>query len=91
MWRGFAVRLTGLCLAWPALAYDMLRIAVGQRGLWDISVPELGQRDAQLTWLAPLRRGLSVAVTAVRGPSRRYSRRGPLGCPPRLTRQVGCA
>ena len=44
MWRGFAVPLTGLCLAWPALADDTLRIAVGQRGLWDTSVPELGQR-----------------------------------------------
>src|SRR5262252_1775041 len=28
----------------PALADDMLRIAVGQRGLWDTSVAELGQR-----------------------------------------------
>src|SRR6266436_6620871 len=44
MWRGFAVLLSGLCLAWPASADDTLRIAVGQRGLWDTSVAELGQR-----------------------------------------------
>ena len=46
MWmlRQFGVLLAGLCLAWPALADDTLRIAVGQRGLWDTSVAELGQR-----------------------------------------------
>jgi NitT/TauT family transport system substrate-binding protein len=29
---------------WPAFADDTFRIAVGQRGLWDTSVVELGQR-----------------------------------------------
>ena len=38
------VLLAGMFLAWPALADDTLRIAVGQRGLWDTSVAELGQR-----------------------------------------------
>jgi NitT/TauT family transport system substrate-binding protein len=33
-----------LCAIWPAFADDALRIAVGQRGLWDTSVAELGQR-----------------------------------------------
>src|SRR5467141_3624558 len=33
-----------LCAICPALADDMFRIAVGQRGLWDTSVVELGQR-----------------------------------------------
>lgn len=33
--------IAGAC---PALADDMFRIAVGQRGLWDTSVVELGQR-----------------------------------------------
>jgi NitT/TauT family transport system substrate-binding protein len=47
--RQFGILLAGLCLgwlslAWPALADDTLRIAVGQRGLWDTSVAELGQR-----------------------------------------------
>jgi NitT/TauT family transport system substrate-binding protein len=49
MLRRFGVLLAGLCLgwlcsAWPALADDTLRIAVGQRGVWDTSVVELGQR-----------------------------------------------
>jgi NitT/TauT family transport system substrate-binding protein len=49
MLRQLVVLLAGLCLAWlslarPALADDTLRIAVGQRGLWDTSVAELGQR-----------------------------------------------
>ncbi len=53
MLRRFGVLLAGFCLGWlclagpalwPALADDTLRIAVGQRGLWDTSVVELGQR-----------------------------------------------
>lgn len=32
------------CAMWPAFADDMFRIAVGQRGLWDTSAFELGQR-----------------------------------------------
>ncbi len=36
--------LPGLLIACPARADDTLRIAVGQRGLWDTSVSELGQR-----------------------------------------------
>jgi NitT/TauT family transport system substrate-binding protein len=53
MLRRFGVLLAGFCLGWlclagpalwPALADDALRIAVGQRGLWDTSVVELGQR-----------------------------------------------
>ncbi len=44
MLRQFGVVLAGLCMAYPAFADDTLRIAVGQRGLWDTSVPELGQR-----------------------------------------------
>jgi NitT/TauT family transport system substrate-binding protein len=41
------VLIAGLAVASSALAQsapDMLRIAIGQRGLWDTSVPELGQR-----------------------------------------------
>jgi hypothetical protein len=53
MLRRFGVLPAGLCLGWlcsawlalwPALADDTLPIAVGQRGLWDTSVVELGQR-----------------------------------------------
>lgn len=33
-----------LCAICPAFADDMFRIAVGQRGLWDTSAVELGQR-----------------------------------------------
>jgi NitT/TauT family transport system substrate-binding protein len=33
-----------LCAMWPAFADDMFRIAIGQRGLWDTSAIELGQR-----------------------------------------------
>src|SRR5580704_8517951 len=40
----FAALLAALVLALPARADDTLRIAVGQRGLWDTSVVELGQR-----------------------------------------------
>ena len=40
------VLLVGLCLAGPRSADDTLRIAVGQRGLWDTAVPELGQRGS---------------------------------------------
>ena len=40
----FAGLLAVLVLASPAKADDTLRIAVGQRGLWDTSVAELGQR-----------------------------------------------
>jgi NitT/TauT family transport system substrate-binding protein len=40
----FGVLLAVLALASPAVADDTLRIAVGQRGLWDTSVAELGQR-----------------------------------------------
>jgi NitT/TauT family transport system substrate-binding protein len=40
----FASMLAALCLASPVRADDTLRIAVGQRGLWDTSVAELGQR-----------------------------------------------
>jgi NitT/TauT family transport system substrate-binding protein len=36
--------LPGVFLASPARAEDTLRIAVGQRGLWDTSISELGQR-----------------------------------------------
>jgi NitT/TauT family transport system substrate-binding protein len=42
--RRIGVMLAGLLLAAPAFADDTLRIAVGQRGLWDTSVSELGQR-----------------------------------------------
>jgi NitT/TauT family transport system substrate-binding protein len=43
--RMFLGALTAvLCAIWPAFADDALRIAVGQRGLWDTSVAELGQR-----------------------------------------------
>jgi NitT/TauT family transport system substrate-binding protein len=46
MLRRFVGLLVGLVLttAHPALADDTMRIAVGQRGLWDTSVVELGQR-----------------------------------------------
>ena len=40
----FAGLLAVLALASPAKADDTLRIAVGQRGLWDTSVAELGLR-----------------------------------------------
>ena len=42
--RQFAILFAVVCLAAPALADDNLRVAVGQRGLWDTSVAELGQR-----------------------------------------------
>jgi NitT/TauT family transport system substrate-binding protein len=44
--RWLAGMLVGLCLAaaQPAVAEDTLRVAVGQRGLWDTSLCELGQR-----------------------------------------------
>jgi NitT/TauT family transport system substrate-binding protein len=46
---GLIALLAALAIAHPALAQgsppeDTLRIAIGQRGLWDTSVPELGQR-----------------------------------------------
>jgi NitT/TauT family transport system substrate-binding protein len=44
MLRSILILLAGLCAVWPAFADDTLRIAVGQRGLWDTSVVELGQR-----------------------------------------------
>src|SRR5215469_3346268 len=45
MMRMFFGALTAvLCAIWPAFADDALVIAVGQRGLWDTSVAELGQR-----------------------------------------------
>ena len=49
MLRMLAGLLAGLAVADPAFAQgtpanDTLRIAIGQRGLWDASVPELGQR-----------------------------------------------
>lgn len=44
MLRQVGVLLAGLFIADPALADDTLRVAVGQRGLWDTSVAELGQR-----------------------------------------------
>jgi NitT/TauT family transport system substrate-binding protein len=42
--RALAIALAAICCALPAHADDTLRIAVGQRGLWDTSVSELGQR-----------------------------------------------
>src|SRR3974377_287163 len=43
--RMLFVALTALLYAiGPALAADTFRIAIGQRGLWDTSVVELGQR-----------------------------------------------
>src|ERR1700736_2206782 len=42
--RQTRILLAAVCIASPALADDTLRIAVGQRGLWDTSVVELGQR-----------------------------------------------
>jgi NitT/TauT family transport system substrate-binding protein len=40
----FCVLTAVLCAICPAFADDTFRIAVGQRGLWDTSVVELGQR-----------------------------------------------
>ena len=40
----FCALAAALCAILPASADDALRIAVGQRGLWDTSVAELGQR-----------------------------------------------
>ena len=45
MLRGFGILFAAVCVVAPARADDALRIAVGQRGLWDTSVVELGQRD----------------------------------------------
>jgi NitT/TauT family transport system substrate-binding protein len=42
--RLFGALLAALSVVSPAVADDTLRIAVGQRGLWDTSVSELGQR-----------------------------------------------
>jgi NitT/TauT family transport system substrate-binding protein len=44
MWKLFGALVAVLCTAYPAFADDTLRIAVGQRGLWDTSAVELGQR-----------------------------------------------
>jgi NitT/TauT family transport system substrate-binding protein len=44
MLRQIAILLAAVCIVSPALADDTLRIAIGQRGLWDTSVVELGQR-----------------------------------------------
>jgi NitT/TauT family transport system substrate-binding protein len=41
---GAALYAAALASAVPASADDTLRIAIGQRGLWDTSVSELGQR-----------------------------------------------
>src|SRR5258708_3992462 len=40
----FCALVAVLCAISPASADDTFRIAVGQRGLWDTSVVELGQR-----------------------------------------------
>src|SRR5260370_30730849 len=40
----FGALVDVLCAMSPASADDTFRIAVGQRGLWDTSVVELGQR-----------------------------------------------
>src|SRR5258708_16889613 len=44
MWMLFCALVAVLCAMSPASADDTFRIAVGQRGLWDTSVVELGQR-----------------------------------------------
>src|SRR5436190_7288168 len=36
--------LAALAIACPAWAQDTLRLAIGQRGLWDTSVSDVGQR-----------------------------------------------
>src|SRR5579872_4497232 len=41
---GAALYAAALASTVPASADDTLRIAIGQRGLWDTSVAELGQR-----------------------------------------------
>ena len=40
----FAATICAFALAAPALAQDKLKIATGQRGNWDTSVGEIGQR-----------------------------------------------
>jgi len=44
MLRQLGILLAAVYVAAPAFADDTLRVAVGQRGLWDTSVAELGQR-----------------------------------------------
>jgi len=44
MLRQLGILLAAVCVTAPAFADDTLRVAVGQRGLWDTSVVELGQR-----------------------------------------------
>jgi NitT/TauT family transport system substrate-binding protein len=39
-----AIGALALCLALPAAAQDALKLAIGQRGNWDTSVAEVGQR-----------------------------------------------
>jgi NitT/TauT family transport system substrate-binding protein len=43
LWRSLAVLAIGLA-AFPSQAQDTLKLAVGQRGNWDTSVSEVGQR-----------------------------------------------
>ncbi len=39
-----AIASLAICLAVPVYAQDTLKLAVGQRGNWDTSVAEIGQR-----------------------------------------------
>ncbi len=51
-----------LCAAGPAAADDTFRLAVGQRGLWDTSVAELGQRGGIFK-----RHGLTLDILYTQG------------------------
>ena len=51
-----------LILAPPAMAEDMLKLAVGQRGNWDTAIPELGTKAGIFK-----RHGIALEVTYTRG------------------------
>jgi NitT/TauT family transport system substrate-binding protein len=40
---GAAIAVVAAAMSAPASADDLLRLAIGQRGLWDSSIAEIGQ------------------------------------------------
>src|SRR5258706_12931653 len=58
----FCALVAVLCAISPASADDTFRIAVGQRGLWDTSVVELGQRGGFFR-----KRGITLDILYTQG------------------------